>query len=208
MEQPYSILVVDDDTTQLKIVERLLSKENYKVSLACSGVEAINRIKNGLRPDLMLLDITMPDMDGYHTYEAIKPIHNVPTIFLTAVEDSKAELTGLKLGAIDYITKPFELEILLARIKNHLDLLHMPQNDIRTDDEELVFKFDQKKLNTMTELLTESELRVGKLIAMGLTNQEIADQCNYSYTYIKKIAYRIFDKLQISKRNEIRHYFF
>ncbi len=208
MEQPYSILVVDDDTTQLKIVERLLSRENYNVSLACSGVEAINQIKNGLRPDLMLLDITMPDMDGYHTYEAIKPIHNVPTIFLTAVEDSRAELTGLKLGAIDYITKPFELEILLARIKNHLDLLHMPQSNSQMNDNEMVFKFDEKKLNAMAELLTESELRVGKLIALGLTNQEIADRCNYSYAYIKKIAYRIFDKLQISKRNEIRHYFF
>lgn len=203
MEQPYSILVVDDDITQLKIINRLLSRENYNVSLAGSGAEAIAMIQNGLLPDLMLLDITMPDMDGYHTYQTIKETHNIPTIFLTAVEDSKSELTGLKLGAIDYITKPFELEILLARIKNHLDLLHMPDRDTG-----MVFKFDEKKLSVMEELLTESELRVGKLIAIGMTNQEIADRCNFSYTYVKKIAYRIFDKLQISKRNEIRPYFF
>lgn len=207
MEQTYSILVVDDDTTQLKIVERLLSKENYNVSLASSGVEAINQIRNGYRPDLMLLDITMPDMDGYHTYQAIKQIHKIPTIFLTAIEDSESELAGLKLGAIDYITKPFELEILLARIKNHLDLLHIPKDDTHSGNE-LVLKFDEKKLDTMAELLTESELRVGKLIALGLTNQEIAERCSYSYAYVKKIAYRIFDKLQISKRNEIRPYFF
>ncbi len=204
MDTPNSILVVDDDATQLKILERILQRENYNVTLVDSGISAIDLIKSGYLPDLMLLDITMPGMDGYHTYQEISKICHIPTIFLTAVEDSAAELTGLKLGAIDYITKPFEFEILLARLKNHLDII----NSYKHPDDNLAFQYNEKKLANMEELLTESEFRVAKLIAIGLTNQEIADRCSYSYTYVKKIAYRIFDKLQINKRNEIRSYFF
>ena len=204
MDTSNSILVVDDDAAQLKILERILQHENYNVTLVDSGISAIALIKSGYLPDLMLLDITMPDMDGYHTYKEISKICHIPTIFLTAVEDSAAELTGLKLGAIDYITKPFEFEILLARLKNHLDII----NSYKYPDDNLAFQYNEKKLATMEELLSESEFRVAKLIAIGLTNQEIADKCSYSYTYVKKIAYRIFDKLQINKRNEIRSYFF
>lgn len=199
-----SILVVDDDDTQLKILEKILKRENYNVKLANSGLSAIALIKSGYIPDLMLLDITMPDMDGYHTYQEINKLFNIPTIFLTAVEDSAAELIGLKLGAIDYITKPFEFEILLARLKNHLDIINLYKHS----EDKLAFQYDEQKLIAMEQLLTESEFRVAKLIAIGLTNQEIADKCSFSYAYVKKIAYRIFDKLQINKRNEIRSYFF
>lgn len=204
MNSVNSILVVDDDDTQLKILENILKRENYNVTLADSGLSAISLIKSGYVPDLMLLDITMPDMDGYHTYQEINKLTNIPTIFLTAVEDSAAELTGLKLGAIDYITKPFEFEILLARLKNHLDIINLHKHS----DEKLAIQYDEQKLIDMEKLLTESEFRVAKLIAIGLTNQEIADKCSFSYAYVKKIAYRIFDKLQINKRNEIRSYFF
>lgn len=204
MEQSYTILVVDDDTVQLTILEKLLTHEGYLVFLADSGASAISMIKNGLKPDLMLLDITMPDMDGYHVYRSVNEICSIPTIFLTAALDCTSELTGLKLGAIDYITKPFEFDILLARINNHLEII----NTIKVHDKTNIIMFDDKKLASMSKLLTGAELSVAKLMALGLTNREIADKLSYSYTYVKKLAYRIFDKTGISHRNEIRPYFF
>lgn len=207
MSQSHTIMVIDDDITQLNIIKQLLSKEQYNVQLAGSGAEAVEQLGNCPIPDLILLDISMPDMNGYDTYKLIKQQHNIPTIFLTAAGDPDAELTGLKLGAIDYITKPFDLEILLARIKNHLDIIQNRHSD-NDSDQDTVLKFDEHKLSAMQELLTDSEFKVAKMIALGLTNQEIADKCNYSYAYVKKIAYRIFDKIGISKRNEIRPYFF
>lgn len=205
MSQSHTIMVVDDDMAQLKIVKQLLSREQYNVQLARSGTEAIQQLNTSPLPNLILLDISMPDMNGYDTYKTIQQNHDIPTIFLTAAGDTDAELTGLKLGAIDYITKPFDLEILLARIKNHLNIIHNIQGDSHDGD---VLKFNEHKLSVMQELLTDSEFKVARMIALGLTNQEIADKYSYSYAYVKKIAYRIFDKIGISKRNEIRPYFF
>lgn len=207
MSHAHTIMVIDDDMAQLRIVKQLLSKEQYNVQLAGSGAEAVEQLNNNPLPQLILLDVSMPDMNGYDTYELIKQQHDIPTIFLTASGDADAELTGLRLGAIDYITKPFDLDILLARIKNHLNIIH-GKHAANDSGQEAVFKFDGQKLSAMKELLTDSEFKVAKMIALGLTNQEIADKYNYSYTYVKKIAYRIFDKIGINKRNEIRPYFF
>ncbi|MGN0435577.1 MAG: response regulator [Wujia sp.] len=199
------IMVIDDDITLLKSVEQLLIDQGYIVSLVKSGQQAIEALQKGNTPDLILLDIAMPDMNGYVTFQKIKEIMDVPIIFLTSMEDIKAELTGLELGAIDYITKPFVKDILLARIKNHLANINAYKEQKKK--ELPAVRFDEAKLVEMEALLTESEFKVGQKIALGYTNQEIAEEYNYSYSYVKKIAYRIFDKLDISKRNEIRSFF-
>lgn len=205
MNQPFRIMVIDDDVSLLKSIENILIQQGYIVSLAKSGKQAINALSKGNTPDLILLDIAMPEMDGYATFKEIHALQNVPIIFLTSMEDMKAELTGLELGAIDYITKPFVKDILLARIKNHL--LNIRNNSLNHVNNKTAVEFDGDKLSHMEAILTESELKVGKMIALGYTNQEIAAEYNYSYSYVKKIAYRIFDKLHISKRNEIRPFF-
>lgn len=199
------IMIIDDDITLLKSVEQILIDQGYIVSLVKSGQQAIDALHKGNTPDLVLLDIAMPDMDGYTTFKKIKEILDVPIIFLTSMEDIKAELTGLELGAIDYITKPFVKDILLARIKNHLLSINGRKEEKKK--ELPAVRFDETKLKSMEALLTESEYKVGKKIALGYTNQEIAEEYNYSYGYVKKIAYRIFDKLDINKRNEIRSFF-
>lgn len=206
MNQPFRLMVIDDDVSLLKTLENMLMTQGYVVSLAKSGKQALNALSKGNTPDLILLDIAMPDMDGYATFKEIKAIQNVPIIFLTSMEDMQAELAGLELGAIDYITKPFVKDILLARIKNHLQHIRKLQHEA-ISDAQITVKFDDNKLKEMETLLTESEFKVAKMIALGYTNQEIAEELNYSYGYVKKIAYRIFDKLQIGKRNEIRQFF-
>lgn len=207
MNKDKRLMVIDDDVTLLKTVESILLLDGYTVSLAKSGTQAIKAIKKGIIPDLILLDIAMPEMDGYETYKEIKKLQDIPIIFLTGMEDMKAELTGLELGAIDYITKPFVTDILLARIKNHLRNISAYKIAAPASTNSTAIKFDDSKLTQMENLLTDSEFKVAKLIAVGHTNQEIADELSYSYSYVKKIAYRIFDKLDISKRNEIRSFF-
>ncbi len=206
MNQPFRLMVIDDDVSLLKTLENMLMAQGYVVSLAKSGRQALNALNKGNTPDLILLDIAMPDMDGYATFKEIKAIQNVPIIFLTSMEDMQAELAGLELGAIDYITKPFVKDILLARIKNHLHHIRKLQQEA-ISDAQITVKFDDAKIKEMENILTESEFKVAKMIALGYTNQEIAEELNFSYGYVKKIAYRIFDKLQISKRNEIRQFF-
>lgn len=205
MNNPYRLMVIDDDVTMLKSIEKILIDNDYSVSISKSGEQAIAAINKGIIPDLILLDIAMPKMNGYETYRKIKEIRDIPVIFLTSMEDMQAELQGLELGAIDYITKPFVTDILLARIKNHLKNIssYTAYGSKNTD----VISFDEEKIVKLSTILTETELKVAKQIALGYTNQEIADKYSYSYTYVKKLAYRIFDKLQINKRNELRSHF-
>ena len=104
-----SILIVDDDLILLKTAEEILSSI-YTVSVAKSGKQAITLLKKGVVPDLILLDIAMPEMDGYTTLEKMKSIPNcqdIPVIFLTGFAESDYEVKGLKAGAVDYIVKPF-----------------------------------------------------------------------------------------------------
>ena len=206
------IMIIDDDITLLRSVEHVLLGAGYTVSLAKSGRQALKLLGNGNIPELILLDIAMPEMDGYTTFKEIQAIHNIPIIFLTSMEDMQAELTGLKLGAIDYITKPFVMDILLARINNHLQNNRLRNQapvhvEVMGETSELAVQLDKDKCQHMKTILTESEYRVGKRIALGYTNQEIADELNFSYSYVKKIATRIFVKLDISKRHEIRVFF-
>ena len=204
-QEPYRLMIIDDDLSLLKSIEPLLIKEGYIVSLAKSGKQALSALSKGMTPDLILLDIAMPEMNGYETFNKIKAIQNVPIIFLTSMEDINAELKGLQLGAIDYITKPFVMDILLARVKNHLaNVRKMKEEEIESNKNSIIF--NNEKLKALENSLTDTEFKVAKMIALGYTNQEIAEQLSYSYSYIKKLAYRIFDKLDINKRNELRQF--
>ncbi|WP_288326538.1 HD-GYP domain-containing protein [uncultured Clostridium sp.] len=117
------ILVVDDDITNLKFVEQSL-KPHFKVTLLTSAVQTMKFLLTHT-PDLILLDINMPRVDGFEVFCTIKSIDkfkNVPVIFLTVQNDVKSELKALKLGAVDFIFKPFIPEIMISRINTQLEL--------------------------------------------------------------------------------------
>lgn len=121
------ILVVDDDTSNLKMASRILSEENMRVSCLKSGEDAI-KFLGGNRPDLILLDVHMPGMDGFETMAAIKEnktTADIPVIFLTADDDSNTETKGLETGAMDFIRKPFVPEVLLIRVRHMIDLTRL-----------------------------------------------------------------------------------
>ena len=124
MQSKSTILVVDDTPANLQLMSGLLQEE-YKVKAATSGEKALKIALTDPQPDLILLDIMMPEMDGYEVCKRLKTdekTNQIPIIFLTAKTETQDEALGLSLGAVDYITKPVSPPIAMARIKTHLDL--------------------------------------------------------------------------------------
>ncbi len=118
------VLVIDDDPSNLQVVGSLL-QPYYRVKVANSGHRALQLVQQAPLPDLILLDIMMPEMDGYSVIAQLKanPLtQSIPVIFLTAMSSSRDEEKGLELGAVDYITKPLQPAIVLARVRTHLEL--------------------------------------------------------------------------------------
>ncbi len=119
-----TLMVVDDNGGTLRTIKKMLEPE-YKVLLASSGPRALTILQKEM-PDLIILDVLMPEMDGFETYNALRKLEKkagrkqTPVIFLTAEHDSEVEQKGLKLGASDFIRKPFNEEILLKRIQNSI----------------------------------------------------------------------------------------
>lgn len=124
------ILVVDDDTSNLKMASYILGRMQMRVSCLKSGDDAVQFLQEN-RPDLILLDIHMPGMDGFQTMQTIREngmAADVPVIFLTADDDSDTERQGLEVGAVDFIKKPFVPEVLLLRVRHTIDLCRLQAN--------------------------------------------------------------------------------
>jgi DNA-binding response OmpR family regulator len=111
-----SILVVDDDIRMLRMMKRVLELEGFQVLVASSGETSL-KIFEKEAPDLVLLDIMMPDMDGYTVCQQIREFSQVPIIMVTAKGDDKEKVEGLDIGADDYVTKPFSASELAARVR-------------------------------------------------------------------------------------------
>ncbi len=111
-----TILVVDDEQNIVKLARLYLNKGGYHVEAAYDGAEALEKAKS-VRPDLIILDIMMPEMDGLAVCQELRKTSNVPIILLTARDDDIDRVVGLELGADDYVTKPFNPRELVARVK-------------------------------------------------------------------------------------------
>ncbi len=118
------ILIVDDIEDNIKLISIILKSEMYDVYEALSGEEAIKKAKE-TKPDLILLDVMMPGMDGYTVCEKLKEdpdTENIPIIFITAKAEMKDIVKGFKIGAVDYIKKPFRAEEIRVRVNIHIEL--------------------------------------------------------------------------------------
>jgi len=122
------VIVVDDDETNLKMAGHILSRAHMRVTAMKSGRALLDYIREREVPDLILLDIKMPGIDGFETLTALRTIdkgRHVPVIFLTADEKEGTEVKGLSLGAMDFIKKPFVPEVLTLRVRHMIDLDHL-----------------------------------------------------------------------------------
>ncbi len=123
LRKQHKILIVDDVLENIKVLVHALAHD-YKLSVATNGEDALRIAASEKPPDLILLDIMMPGMDGYEVFRRLKSqdgSSRIPVIFLTAKSQEIDEELGLELGAADYITKPFRLPIVKARVKSQLD---------------------------------------------------------------------------------------
>jgi len=147
-EQGRTILVVDDEPHIVEAVSMNLELEGYQISCASNGHEALQRLTEDL-PDLVILDVMMPEMDGFETLKEIREISTVPVIMLTVKGEETDRIKGLDLGADDYITKPFSPKELVSRLKAVLRRVEMPspapKTEIRVDDN-LSIDFSRRKV--------------------------------------------------------------
>ena len=134
------IIIVDDDTIVLKTAGQILSKAGMRVTALKSGKQVLDYVRSNGWPDLFLLDINMPGMDGFETMRLLKqemePGKEIPIIFLTGEDSQEQESRSLESGAMDYIRKPFEPDILISRVHKILEIQRQMQSmarDAKTD---------------------------------------------------------------------------
>jgi len=147
-----TILIVDDTPENLEVLSESLVTAGYRVAVALDGESAIEQA-NFAPPDLILLDVMMPGLDGFETCDRLKsnPItQDIPILFTTALSETENKVQGFSLGAVDYITKPFQREEVLARVRVHLQLRHYAQT-LAHQNQRLKQEIEHRK-QTETEL--------------------------------------------------------
>jgi DNA-binding response OmpR family regulator len=132
-EQPYQILVVEDDLTLLETLEYNLAGEGYEVVSAADGLTALD-VAREEEPDLIVLDIMLPGLDGFEVCRILRREMTVPILMLTARADEVDRVVGLEMGADDYLTKPFSMRELLARVKALLRRVRLIHEELAAED--------------------------------------------------------------------------
>ncbi|HEY7349630.1 MAG TPA: response regulator transcription factor [Ktedonobacterales bacterium] len=143
-----TILVVDDEARLIDLIRMNLELEGFRVLEAANGYEALERLKEDL-PDLIILDVMMPEMDGFQTLKHIREVSTVPVMMLTVRQEEGDRIRGLDLGADDYITKPFSPRELLSRTRALLRRSFMPSPTRKTQiivDDELTIDFSKREV--------------------------------------------------------------
>lgn len=195
MAELTKILLVDDNP---KFLEDVLPFYGYEVKCAHNGVECLEILNSDELFDLVLLDIMMPKMDGWETLKNIRktPIcKDIPVIMLTAVNEDQKMVTGLKIGADDYIVKPFVLPNLLARIEAVLRRSRTNQNKSQKSNVTI------NQINQFNSL-TRREKDVLLLVTQGENNKSIAEKLVVSEITVKSHLNNIFKKLNVSNRTQ------
>jgi len=187
--QQATVLVVDDTPDNLSLMSALL-KDLYKVKVANNGEKALKIAASDNPPDLILLDIMMPEMDGYEVCSRLKAdekTRDIPIIFLTAKAEVKDETHGLDLGAVDYITKPISPPIVLARVRNHLDL--KTARDFLKDRNKYLQEEVQKRTR---EVAAVQDVTIHAMASLAETrDNETGNHIRRTQLYVKLLAEQV-----------------
>lgn len=158
-----TVLAVDDDPFNLDVLSKHLKRAGFRMIVARDGESALEKARYG-RPDLILLDLLMPAMDGFETCHRLKSdeaLRDIPIIFMTALTDIEAKVKGFQAGGVDYITKPFQFEEVLHRIKTHLSL-HRMQKQLEAQKAQLQQEVVERR--SVEESLKASEEKYRTLV--------------------------------------------
>ncbi len=189
-----NILIVDDTPANLRLLSQMLADQGYKVRPVPHGALALKAVK-AAPPDLILLDIKMPGMDGYQVCKLLKAdpkMQNIPIIFISALDEVQDKVKAFTVGGVDYVTKPFHFEEVLARVETHLTLAYL-QKQLQAYNEKLEHLVQVK----VTELEQERAITVqlDKMAALGQMATGVAHELNqplaamsFEADYLKMLA--------------------
>ena len=171
------ILVVDDNPTNLKVLCGAIAASGWEILVATDGESAIEQAEYA-HPDLILLDIMMPGIDGFETCQRLKAnpeTNDIPILFMTALSDTVDKVRGLSIGAVDYITKPFQTEEVLARVTVHLKLRYLTKK-LEFQNQELELRVQQRTAELADTLanLKESQLQTIKNEKMSIIGELVS----------------------------------
>ncbi|MCA9976580.1 MAG: response regulator, partial [Anaerolineales bacterium] len=176
--QQKSILIVDDNPTNIAVIADYLEEQGFNVLVARDGLSGLEKAEYAL-PDLVLLDVMMPGIDGFDTCRRLKEnekTRRIPVIFMTALTETEHKIQGFRAGGVDYVTKPFQQEEVLARVMTHLQLNELTQHleqlvHLRTAELQTAYSYlqqlDRAKLDFIQ--VTSHELRTPLSIIDGYT---------------------------------------
>jgi DNA-binding response OmpR family regulator len=144
-EKGARVLIVDDTIQNIQVLGTVLREENYQINVAQNGLQALDVVTK-VTPDIILLDVMMPELDGFETCKRLKAdaaTRDIPVIFLTAKVETEDIVHGFELGAVDYVTKPFNATELLARVHTHLEVQRL-RRELQSYNEQLEQKVDER----------------------------------------------------------------
>lgn len=193
-EKRNTILIVDDIPKNIELAANILQAKNYNITFAISGEAALEKVKS-ISFDLILLDVMMPGMDGFEVCRRLKSdpeTREIPVIFLTAKSETENIVHGFELGAVDYVTKPFSTEELLARVKTHINIREKYLEKVHLEKQLLS---DDQPVDDSTRQQLETQLEQKK--------QELS-QVNLFYELRSQMDKLIQEKNPVA-RMEIRH---
>jgi cyclic di-GMP phosphodiesterase len=196
-EEPDKVLMVDDNPTNLQVLQATLEGQGYRLLAARDGASALSVVAKAT-PDLILLDIMMPEMDGFEVCQRLKSdpaTFEIPVIFLSALGQTEDKVKGLELGAVDYITKPFQPEEVIARVNTHLTLrclqrqLAVANAELRELNEDLEKKVEERS----QELLRSRDSIIFAMAKMTEardddTGKHLERICKYTGVLAKELA--------------------
>ncbi|HEY6215993.1 MAG TPA: response regulator transcription factor [Pyrinomonadaceae bacterium] len=201
------LLVIDDEPNLLRAVAACLKAEDYEVSTARSGHEALMQLAEFV-PDLIISDIRMPGMDGYKLARQLRGSPRtalVPIVFLSAKDETADRIEGFHAGIDAYLTKPFEPDELIAVVNGILTRVERTHSQIA----QLVSSANaEPETSFQDEALTDAENRVALAVSRGLSNKEIAAELEISVRTVENHISHILDKKGFSNRVEIARYVF
>ncbi len=194
-----TVLIVDDTKTNIDILVNGLSSEPYSIAVAIDGESALDIVSQE-QPDLILLDIMMPDMDGHEVCRRLKnnpQTAMIPVIFLTALENIENKTAAFEGGAVDYITKPFDMAEVKARVKTHLEL-SLSKKMLADQNRQLEYLVQKRtrELNDVNLQLAETQIEV--VMRLGLGTEMRDDETGAHVQRIRKMVEIIASKTQTS----------
>lgn len=202
-----SILIVDDTIYNIQLLSLMLIRQGYKVYQATSGLEALDKVKEQL-PDIILLDIRMPDINGYEVCTRLKsnPItKDIPIIFISSIEEPSEKVEAFSVGGVDYISKPFQLIEVLARIETHLRLCSL-QKKLQEQNEQLqlsaeVLSRSLKHERELSQMKTDFISVVSHEFRTPLTTIQSASELLEYYEWTKEEKVEQLHQIQ----SEVKH---